>query len=146
MEREYNISSLTLLLGIIGSLFTFAALQKLLGDTLVSANIFNGRDIIDAILTFIISWVSTLLFLLMLTRLLKTGYNFKTSITVGVVISSLLLPIITMLISPAILFGSLNFDINVDYIDILRNLTIGMISITMMWRWDRYDSASKTKR
>jgi hypothetical protein len=137
MEREHKISSLTLLLGIIGSLFAFAALQKLVGGTIALANLLNGRDISGAILIFIISWVTTLTILLIASRSLRIGYDFKTSLTIGVVVSSLLLPIITITISPAILFGSMDFDIKVDYIDILRNLTIGTISILMMWRWER---------
>jgi hypothetical protein len=140
MEREYKISSLTLLLAIIGSLFTFAALQKLIGNTIAFSQVLNERDLTGSILIFIISWTATLTILIFASRMLRTGYNFKTSMTIGVIIGSILLPIISTIFSPTILFGSVQFDFNGDYMDILRNMTTGTISIIMCWKWERQHS------
>ena len=86
MEKEYNISSLTLLLGTVGSLFTFAAVQKIIGDSIALTDMLNRRDIVGAIGIFVISWVFTLTTLLMTSRSIRTSYNFKSSLKIGVVI------------------------------------------------------------
>lgn len=141
MERNDNISSLALVLGIIGSLFIFASLQKIVGGTIALTGVLNGRDLADAIFLFIISWVTTLAILLFALRPVRVSYNFKISMRIGIVISSFLLPIVTVIFSPAILFGSMDFDIKADNIDILRNLTIGMFAVIVLWKWDSRHNA-----
>lgn len=140
MEKEFNLSSLTLALSWTASLFLFAGIQKIVGDALVYV-IFNDRlnppGLIEIILIFIISWITALFLFLLITRTLIRDYELRTSMTIGIVISSIVLPIITFAITPTILFGSVNFDIREDYVDILRNLSIGTVSLVVMFKWRR---------
>lgn len=141
METEFKISSLTLFTSLVGSLFLFAAFQKIIGDSIIVVlfqNNVNGiTDPITIIWVFVISWVSaTVLMYSILPKLFKNVLH-KKALRIAVVESSILVPLITFLFSPSLVFGSIEFAFAVDYKDILRNVLMGTTSLVVMKKFTR---------